>query len=252
MTNCTFCYDNLWDLATLTPSTQNTNFPATNTQHRWVTRTWRSVDDTGTLTEYIVANFGSARAVQAFILKNHNFSSSAVVKIQANSSDSWTTPPVDVTCTTAELIAYFWDTVQTYQYWRVYVVDSAPVAAYLEIGRVFLGPYYSPSINLSIDYKKSFQDPSDIMYSDGGQISTNQKIRFRVLALRFEYLPPDDITSFDTMFLDRGLGKELFFTRDRDLKNTTTMYVRFSTPPQLQHVFMEQYYNLEMELEELR
>lgn len=37
-----FMYSNLWDSGTLTYSKQHPNFPATNTRHRWHTRTWRS------------------------------------------------------------------------------------------------------------------------------------------------------------------------------------------------------------------
>lgn len=35
-------YDNFFDSGTLTYSSQHSNFPATNIQHRWYTRTWRS------------------------------------------------------------------------------------------------------------------------------------------------------------------------------------------------------------------
>jgi hypothetical protein len=253
MTNCTFCYTNLWDLATLTPSSQQTNFPVSNTQHRWLSKTWRSATGSGTLTANIVADLGSSpQSVQAFFLKNHNFSPSATVKIQANTTNSWTSPPVDVTLTLAELIVYFWSTSKTYRYWRVYVEDTAPVTNYLEIGRIFLGPYFTPSVNLSIDYQKTFEDPSDLLLSDGGQLSTNQKTRYRTLQIQFQYLPPDDVTEFETMFLTCGLGKELFFTRDRDSGISTSMYCRISSTPTITHVFMEQYYNLSMSLEELR
>ena len=253
MTNCTFLWKNKWDLATLTPSTANPLFPVSNTQHRWHTFTWRSVDDTGTLTESIVADLGaSPPAIQAFVLKNHNFSSSAVVKIQGNATDSWGSPSVDVTLTVANLITYFWSTPQTYRYWKIDIVDSAPVGAYLEIGRVFLGPYYSPSVNLSKNYKRSYEDPSDVMYSDGGQIATNQKTRFRTMSMKFEYMPAVDADAFDEMFVDRGVGRELFYTRDRDLASTTTWYVRFSTKPTIDHVFGEIYYTIACEIEELR
>jgi len=191
-------------------------------------------------------------AIQAFALKKHNFSPSAVVKIQGNATDSWGSPSVDVTLTVATLMAYFWSTPQTYQYWKLDIVDSAPVAAYLEAGRIFLGPYFSPSINLSIGYKKTIEDPSDVMTSSGGQIVTNQKTRFRTKALSFENLPAADEADFEEMFLDRGIGREFFYTRDRALPNTTTMYVRFGSKPSISHVFGEEYFNVDCSLEELR
>lgn len=254
MTNCTFLWENEWDLATLTPSTENPLFPAINTQHRWHTRTWRSIDDTGTLTESIVADLGATPpAVQAFAIKKHNFSPSAVVHIMANTSNSWGgTLPVDVILPIAELMAYFWTATKTYQYWKLDITDSAPVAAYLEIGRIFLGPYFSPTVNMSRDYKKAPEDPSDIMQSDGGQITTNQKSRYRTMDFKFELLTSADADGLDEVFVDRGLGLEFFFTRDRDLPTTTTWYVRFSSKPSIDHVFGEAYFNAACSIEELR
>jgi hypothetical protein len=254
MTNCTFLWDNKWDIASLTPSTENPLFPAINTQHRWHTRTWRSINNTGTLTESIVADFGaSPPAIQAFAIKKHNFSPSAVVSIQADDDPAFGSLDIDVEVPVAELMAYFWLAPQTpYQYWRVLIVDIAPVAAYLEIGRIFLGPYLSPSINMSIDYKKSTEDPSDVMFSSGGQIVTNQKTRYRTMDMKFENLPSVDADLFDAMFIDRGVGREFFFTRDRDLPSTTTMYVRFGSKPTIDHVFGENYFNVSCALEELR
>jgi hypothetical protein len=253
MTNCTFMYDNLFDAAVLTPSTQNNNFPVSNIQHRWFTKVWRSADDTGTLTENIVIDLGaSPGAVWAFALKKHNFSSSAVVRIQANASDSWGSPSVDVTLSLADLLVYFWSSAQTYRYWRLDMVDSAPVGAYLEIGRLFLGAYFSPSINMNNNYKKRISDPSDLNWSDGGQIVTNQKTRFHQYDISFEYLPPADLAEFETMFNDRGVGREFFFCRDRDLPLTTTIYCRMNRDMEIEHVGLEQFYNVTMGIEELR
>jgi len=253
MTNCSFLYENLFDAAVLTPSTQNNNFPATNIQHRWFTKVWRSTDDTGTLTESVVADLGaSPGAVWAFALKKHNFSSSAVVKIQANAANSWGAPSVDVTLTMADLLVYFWSSAQTYRYWRLYIVDSAPAADYLEVGRMFLGPYYSPSINMSNNYKKRLSDPSDLNWSDGGQLVTNQKSRFRQIEMVFQYLPPTDLAEFEALFEDRGIGREFFFCRDRDLKDSTTIYCRMNKDMEIEHVGLEQFYNITMGIEELR
>lgn len=70
--------------------------------------------------------------------------------------------------------------------------------------------------------------------------------------IQFENIGPTDVDSFDEMFTDRGLGRELFFTRDQDLPITTSMYCRFSAVPKLTHILMETYYNLQLSLEELR
>ena len=253
MTNVTFAWQNLFDAATLTKSSENPLFPASNLKNRWPTRTWRSANNTGTLTEWVKADLGSPLDVSMFALKNHNLSSSAVARIQGNASDSWSTPSVDVTLSLqAGLLAYFWSSPQTYQWWRYYIVDSAPVTTYLEGGRLWLGPVLVPAINIINAYTKTYNDPSDILPSDGGQIITNQKTRFKTIDLSFENLGSTDVDYFDAMFEDRGQGKELFFTRDQASPLTTTMYCRISAAPKLTHVLMEQLYNLQFSLEELR
>lgn len=252
MTNATFLYNNLWDAATLTYASQSPLFPASNTQQRHPTRTYRS---TGVSAEWVEANLGGAYSWQAFVFKKHNLTSGATLKIQANTSSSWGgSLPVDVTLApiTADLMMYFWSSVRTEQYVRWTVADAGNTDGYIECGRNFLGPYFSPVINLSNDYDTGFDDPSDIMFSDGGQIVTNQKTHFQTVDLIFEYISAADLALFKAMFASRGLGREFFFTRDRDLAVTTTIYARFSAKPSAKHVFQETYYNVKLSIEELR
>jgi len=253
MTNVTFCWQNYVDSATLTKSSQNPSFSVENLKHRWATKTWRSADNTGTLTEWVAADLGSAQAIQFFAIKNHNLSSSAVAKIQADDDPAFGSLGVDVTLTKASgLLAYYWASPQTYRYWRYYTVDSAPLTTYLEAGRMWLGPYFRPALNIVNNYRRPVDDPTAVMLSDGGQVSTNQKTRFRTLSMSFEYLGPDDVEDFETMFMDRGRGRELFFTRDADLPLTTTIYCRIASALDIGHEGLEQYYNLGLTLEELR
>lgn len=253
MTRCTFMYNNLWDKAVvITPNSQDPLFPAINTQHRWLSKTWRTVVSSGTLTASCVIDLGSAQAVQAFILKGHNLSSSATIKIQGNASDVWTAPSVDVTLTLADLITYFWTAEQTYRYWRVIAVDSNPVTTYLEFNRTFLGPYFSPSVNLIDGYTKTYKDPSDIEFSDNGQISTNQKTKYRTIRMDFENIVALDEAEFDEMFLAVGSSLNLFWTLDRDQATTTTKYVRITGDPEITHVARDDIYNVSMSIEELR
>ena len=252
MTNCTFFWENLFDKATLTASSANPNFPVSRIQHRWHVRTWRSADGAAPLSANIVIDLGSAKAIQSLIIKNHNFSSSAVVKIQGNAANDWAAPAVDVTLTIADLITYFWTAEQEYRYWRLLMTDASPVTTYLEIGRLFLGPYFSPSINLSNDYTVRHFDPSGVDFSDGGQITTSQRTRFRVMDMSFLLIPPADLAEFEDIFADRGIGREFFFTRDRDLASTTTIYARMATPLQITHIHRDQLYDVAFSIEELR
>jgi hypothetical protein len=50
-------YDNLWDTGTLTTSSENANFPASNTRHPWPSKVWRSTAASGI--EWLKVNLGS-------------------------------------------------------------------------------------------------------------------------------------------------------------------------------------------------
>jgi hypothetical protein len=257
MTVATFSWKNLWDLATLTSRSQNPLFPASNTQQRWSSKVYRSVTDSGTLTEWLASDLGAdPDPVQAFHLKNHNFSSSAVIHIQADDNPSFTnigTTGIDQNLILYDgLMSYFWATSQTFQYWRLYMVDTAPLGTYLKIGRIFLGPYFAPAINIQNDFSKKYNDPSDILSSDGGQLSSNQKTRYRTTPLKYEGLSDVDEALFDEFFMDRGASLEFFYTLDRTRASETTRYVRIVGVPEITHVAREEIYNVSFEMEDLR
>lgn len=254
MTNATFSWDNLWDLAILTYNSQNPLFPASNTQQRWASQVWRSVVVAGTLTEWLAVDLGASKPdVSAFIIKNHNFSSSAVVSIQADDDPAFGSLSVDqVVPLHSDIMAFFWSTPKNFQYWRLYMVDTAPLDTYLKIGRIFLGPYFSPATNISNDFSKIYNDPSDLLSSDGGQLSSSQKTRYRNTPLKFEGISDTDEELFDEFFMDRGESLEFFYTLDRDRANSTTRYVRINGAPKTDHVAMEEIYNVSLEIEDLR
>jgi hypothetical protein len=222
-----------------------------------------STDDSGSLSytadyvrvhseEWIVNDLGSAQSVQAFALKFHNLQAGATARIQGHTANSWGSPDINVTLTvTADVMIYFWSSAQSKRYWRYYVKDADNPDLYTEAGCIYLGPMFSPSVNLRRDYKKGTEDPSEILFSDGGQISSNQRTRYRTIDLVFEYINASDLASFEAMFMDRGLSLPLFFVKDRDLAASTALYSRFSKAIQVDHILMESLYMVRLMVEEL-
>jgi hypothetical protein len=202
--------------------------------------------------EWIVNDLGSAQNIQAYLFKKHNLTSGATAKIQGHTADSWGSPSVDVTLgITADITVYFWSSAQNYRYWRHYIQDPQNSEGYVEFGRMFMGGYFSPEVNFRRDYKRGYQDPSQIHYSDGGQISTNKKTKFRTLDLVFEYTSDTDLTTFDSMWDTLGLTEEFFFTRDRDKKNTTTTYMKIASLD-VTHIIRDELFTVTIRLEGLR
>jgi hypothetical protein len=88
----------------------------------------------------IIVDLGSALAITAFCLSDHNITSGATVKLQANSSNSWTTPAYTLTLTQTDqpMVNYI---SQSYRYWRVLIQDASNPDGYVGIGKLYLGTY---------------------------------------------------------------------------------------------------------------
>ena len=371
MTNATFLYSNLFDLGTLTYSSQHSNFQASNTRRRWASETWRSrygdnsewgnflittgvndkIDfeetianeltatlaagtygadelctqiktqldaagastytvtysdstnkftlasnraggggtfkilwDTGTNTatsvgttigfditgddadaashtaddlrihseEWLKVDAGAAIDVQSFLFKKHNLSTGATAKIQGHTADAWSDPDVNVTLSlTSDITIYYWSSIQSKRWWRYYINDVENSDLYVETGRIFLGGYFSPEVNMRKDYGKRYVDPSELIFSDGGQISTNKKTKYVTMSLVFEYTSAADLATFETMWAALGATEEFFFTRDRDSADDTTIYMRIADMA-MEHIQMDDLFVVTLALEQLR
>lgn len=145
-TNVKLFYTNLIDTTpgTLTPSSEATEYPVENLFDNNYAVVWRSTA-AGASAETIVCDFGSAKSIACVALGNINFRSTATVKIQGHTADSWGTPDVDETIVVTHLDGYvrslYHDLASTYskRYWRISVLDNGNPDGFIEIGEWFLG-----------------------------------------------------------------------------------------------------------------
>lgn len=202
--------------------------------------------------EWLKWNLGSAQDILAFAVLNHNLSSTGTMKIQLNNADVWTAPAVSVTLSlNANIIVYFWSSTQSYQWVRYYINDVDNSELYTQVGRAYIGTYHEFEVNYRRDYTHEHIDPSDIMESEGGQITTNRKTIFQELDMVFEYMTAADLAELRTIFNSRGQHKEIFFCRDADSANSTTLYSRFTKSLQAKHIVRDETYTVPMSIREL-
>ncbi len=222
-----FLYDNLLDDGTLTASSEDSEFPVTNIQHRWHTRHWRS---TGVAAEYVTCDLGAPKDIKSLIVKYHNFQLGATVHILADSAPTFDSgpgglPELDVTLTvTTETIVYNWSSAKTYQYWRLTIADAGNPDGYVRIGRMYLGTYISPTYNYK-DRQETYKDPSDKAISTGGQDSADEETHYSELSYTFLVLTADKAT-FKAIFDEVGTSKAYFVCEDPTSAATTTYYVQ--------------------------
>ena len=272
MSECRFYYTNLWDTGSLTYSSQDQNFPASNTRHRWHTKVWRSTCSYG---EWLKVDLGAATQIKTIILKHNNFSPYAVVKVQANSTDSWGSPAFEATLSTISNDIMLSSFDQTYRFWRLYIIDTKIALAgtysggkilrstdygatwsdlgqqasqsyvfsltsnydnYISLGRIYLGTYFQPSRYIHEGYTLNRIDPSALALTEGGQISSIQRTKYRRLTYLFSGMTSSDKTSFEAMFASRGLAKDLFVCDDTDNAQSNTYYVRLANDLEIRHL----------------
>jgi len=179
---------------------------------------------------------GAAVQAKAAILKHNNLTASATVKIQANTTDSWDSPAFEATLTTINndiMITHF---DKTYRWWRIYIDDDTNDDGFISLGRVFLGSYFQPSRYIHEGYTLSRIDPSALALTEGGQISSIQRTKYRRLTYLFSGMTSSDKTSFEAMFASRGLAKDLFVCDDTDNAQSNTYYVRLANDLEIRHL----------------
>ena len=94
---------------------------------------------TGVTAETLVIDLGSAQTATAFILMGHNLTDSATLYLQANSSDSWVTPPYSQAVTIAPTCSLYLS--EEYRYWRISIADATNTDGYIRIDEIYLGTY---------------------------------------------------------------------------------------------------------------
>jgi len=211
---CGFAWDNKWDAGTLTASGNATNFPASNTRHRWHRRPWRSANTAAP--EWIELDASANIDVLAGFIRYTNLQSNATVLIQANTASNWAAPAENVSVTAnTEIMPCVWPTVQSYQYWRTAITDATNPSNYVEVGRVYLGPVFEPERNFILGGgMRADMDPSVIGESDDGQASAILKTKYKPGEFIYQRISAADKGQFENLYNNVGTTKPFFFCQD--------------------------------------
>lgn len=218
-----FLWNNLFDDATLDASSEAVDFPVENIQNHWPTFAWRA---TGKANEWVSINLGTVTpGIQALVIKGHNFSTGASIRIQADDDPAYGSLDLELILPiVAETMTCFWSSPQNYRYWRITIADAGNTASYVQIGRVFLGSYFSPAYDVS-SYSIQINDPSELGLSVGRQSTAALRSHYRTWLYQFAYVKQSDMETFEDIFAEVGLTKPYFIV-ENIYDPATTRYVR--------------------------
>jgi hypothetical protein len=129
---------------TVTASSEDPNFPASNLKSPHRSKRWRS---TNVSSEWVVFDFQTAEPVDSVAVLWPKevgilLSGAAGVFIQANATNVWSSPALSYPMTIDNdyvMASRHFETPESYRYWRVVVSDDTNPNGFLELGVVWIG-----------------------------------------------------------------------------------------------------------------
>lgn len=228
MTNIMFMYDNLFDSATLTESSEIADAEAENTQHPFLTKVWTT---SGGGTENLVIDYGSAKAVTAVAIAGYNWTSApGTLDLELHTADAWGGPDntealtwsanPDSNSNPGVIIKKFSSITKRYN--RLNVVYAT---GDFSIGRMFIGTYFEPSKHFRLEQSETIIDPSYKEKAVGGASHSDKITKYRERTVRFITVVHAQYQAFQALINSRGFTDPMFVAFDYDnFPNEQTMY----------------------------
>lgn len=262
--NLRIVYQNQVDLSstTITASSTGGSTSVSNLKSDTKSLVWRST--TGTQASLIV-DLGSAKTVGAVILAFTNLTSSATIKIVGYNAPntpsftgallssvvsssfntgatsacpwnnlnlpSWGTNPVNSSNYSygGGTHARVWIPVAqqiSSRYIGIEIIDSANTSGYIEVSRLIVGSYWSPTYNTGYGLSAGIKDLSEHVRTESGDLLTKRGPRIRTLNFDLQWLATTDRKELTKLLLGNGLPKPLFVSLFPDSTGTDDDYQR--------------------------
>ena len=208
-------WQNLHPEAMLTVSSEAADWPAEFLKVHWPTLVHRTTDIAA---EWWKWDLSAAVPIKYFLFWNHNFSpeSGLVIKLQANNSDDWSPPALEVEPDWREnYIIHSFIPDQPYQWWRLYVENPGNPDGYLQGGYAYLGGSFRPYWSFR-SRPRTPRDPSIVSRSFGGQTSAAVRQSYKELSFEFDGVRDADRIELENIFDEIGIHTPYFILPDED------------------------------------
>lgn len=210
--------DNYILTATLTPSTVSPLFPLENLQNILRSKRFRT---TSKATQNIVIDLSTAKDVDSFVMLlpkegTINLTASAVIKLQANATDVWTSPSVDQTLTfdgVSRQLSYYFGSTQNYRYWRLTIDDASAVGDYVEISKLILGEAVTIPLPQN-GFKLGKTNNTKLSKNDFGSVYADKYPVLKKLSLEYKTLLISEIEQLESVYDTNGNHTPVFMTLD--------------------------------------
>lgn len=232
-------WDNLLvaSTAVITASSESSSYIHGNLANtsRW--KGWRSASSTGD--QWAKFDLGSNQSMQVIAAMNATIHPGGTLKLQANTSDAWVTPAVDVTVSVpttdyTRVLATWLSGPQSLRWVRFYFTNTGAVDTYVELGAVLAGMYLEPSRSLSPALSLRRVDPSIQRYSTGGHRSSVVRSKYHEVSGTFVLQTAAARNELRRMYESIGATTPALFTLDAS-DTSLTFYGTLNAALSAQH-----------------
>ena len=204
-----FLSNNLIEGALITPSTENLQFPATNIQHDFRTKVFRST----TNSDSVVFDIGSTEPVDYFGIVDNWQSGFGVstITLEANSTDEWSSPAFSlaVTFDTAFGVGITSFAEQNYRFWRVVMTSTL---GYCELANIFIGKAVNIDTN-GISYNWAYANKDNMKKATtryGQEFIDDVNQRKELTGLKIRVMNTTELDSFFEVYDNRRTVSPMF------------------------------------------
>lgn len=183
-------------------------------------------------------------------------SSSAVVKVQANATNVWTSPAVNQTLTIDndyEVASHFFSADQSYRYWRVLIIDPANANLYVELGVVVLGKSLD-IVNPDNGFQYDIDDQSKVTTNQFGNQYVDEYPTKATLSIMYSILDYDEVQALENAYRQNGNKVPVLVTVDHEGtvfdKDHFLIYGKMTKPSSAKHINY-QYFGSDLVVEEI-
>lgn len=152
--------------------------------------TWRSAS-VAAVQEIVIEANDTTDPIDVFAILNHNISENAVITLQANTVNNFSSPPFTRTLTWNEKhIVLLEELPQAYNFYKLKVLDTTNPCGYIEIGRIVAGTAFTIENNEDItdDFSIATDDLAYKMKSEGFFRASNERVQVDRLQVKFDKL----------------------------------------------------------------
>ena len=184
----------IWSTASLSSITNSSNtasgYDRDNVLSGPLETVWRTTADTG---RFIDGDLGQTRSCNMVSVLGHNLRTdqTLTIRLRMGITSNFSTNLVDVTLDEDDIVGAdvdngpypavinWWFSSQNCRYWRLNIDQASNDDNYIEMGRVIVANYFTPTVNMDFGYRLSILDASRLARTHGNNLRIDRRAKTR-------------------------------------------------------------------------